>query len=116
MRYCAVPGCPAIVESGRCATHAKKADRARGTARQRGYTSAWDRASAAYLLKHPWCAMCGQPAEVTDHIKAPKLRQATTAEDQREASRLFWDPANWQALCQRCNKRKAIEREGGFGR
>lgn len=116
LRPCAEPGCGLLVRSGRCARHARQRDQARGTARERGYSSRWDKASATYLRSHPYCVVCGQPAEVTDHIKAPKLRQATTPEERRAASRLFWDQANWQALCQYHNKLKAIEREGGFGR
>lgn len=29
---------------------------------------------------------------------------------------LFWDPTNWQSLCDTCNSRKAVEEEGAFGR
>lgn len=38
LRPCAEPGCPTLVPSGRCATHARQADQHRGTAEARGYT------------------------------------------------------------------------------
>src|SRR5690606_17095566 len=62
---------------------------------QRGYTSRWDKARAAYLAKHPWCRMClandGERvrATVVDHIKP-----------HRQDMRLFWDKSNWQSLCE----------------
>ena len=116
LRPCGAAGCPRLVRSGYCQVHARQRDQARGTARERGYTSRWDVASATYVRAHPTCVVCGMPSEVTDHIVPPKLWQATTPEAKREASRLFWDRSNWQALCQCCNKAKGIRNEGGFGR
>lgn len=79
----------------------------------RGYGYKWQQARAAYLVKHPFCAYClrdagisyqqdavaiglacagkgiGQPyAQVVDHIEPHRGDQA-----------LFWNKANWQALC-----------------
>lgn len=67
--------------------------RYRGSARERGYTTQWEKARAAFLGEHPLCAMClGRgdvvPATVVDHIHPHKGDQA-----------LFWDKANWQSLC-----------------
>ena len=83
------------------------------TSTQRGYGYKWQKARAAYLVKHPFCAYClrdagigyqqdavtiglacatkglGQPyAQVVDHIEPHRGDQA-----------LFWNSANWQALC-----------------
>jgi 5-methylcytosine-specific restriction endonuclease McrA len=88
--------CGKIVPAGeRCACQqasdrARKArhDRRRPTARQRGYTSEWQKARAAFLLAHPHCVMCSKPASHVDHIVAHKGDNA-----------LFWDRTNWQALC-----------------
>ena len=88
-----------------------RADKTSSTARGYGYK--WQQARAAYLLSHPYCAYClrevgisyqqdavtiglacatkgiGQPyAQVVDHIEAHRGDQA-----------LFWNKANWQALC-----------------
>lgn len=68
-------------------------DRRRPSARKRGYDSKWEKARAAYLLKHPLCVMClvvGQrtPATVVDH-KIPHRGDPV----------LFWNSENWQQLC-----------------
>lgn len=44
LRPCSEPGgCPELVESGRCAQHARAAERFRGTATARGYDSHWSK-------------------------------------------------------------------------
>lgn len=74
-------------------------DRKRPNAAERGYDSAWQKARAGYLLKHPRCAMCGEPASHVDHRIAHRGDQ-----------RLFWEKNNWQPLCETChNKRKQIQ-------
>lgn len=117
---CVEPGCPILVERGRCPTHEGRHDRQRGTAHQRGYTYRWTQYSKAWLALFPLCGMrldgrmhaehsrCAQDshvtaAECTDHIVSPKHGGD------------FWDPHNHQSLCLPCNTRKAIKHEGGFG-
>ena len=44
----------------------------RGSARERGYTTAWDKFSKRHLSRHPLCEYCladgdTTPAQVTDH-------------------------------------------------
>jgi 5-methylcytosine-specific restriction protein A len=59
-RPCAWPGCPELVERGRCARHRRDAQRARADAGQRtGSTRRW-RELRVWLLKErgPWCAAC----------------------------------------------------------
>lgn len=66
----------------------------RPNARERGYTTAWDKASKSYLIANPLCVECDRqgrpltPAQVTDHIRPHKGNQER-----------FWDQDNWQALC-----------------
>lgn len=65
----------------------------RATARERGYTAAWDRARAGFLRLHPRCAECAREglivrATVVDHVIPHRGDQ-----------RLFRDSSNWQALC-----------------
>lgn len=67
----------------------------RGSARQRGYDSRWDKARRSYLVSHPLCVMCKSdgslvPATVVDHRVPHRGDQS-----------LFWDVNNWQALCRR---------------
>jgi 5-methylcytosine-specific restriction protein A len=84
----------------------------RPSAHKRGYTRKWAEYSKARLRRHPLCV--GYPlgyhgervveATVTDHIESAGV-----------APHRFWDEKNHQSLCDRCNKVKAIEEEGGFG-
>lgn len=111
--FCLYPGCPAKVTStAYCPEHARARDRARGTARERGYDARWDRAARAWLRKpeNAFCVYCeaeGRTAasECVDHFVPHKGDRA-----------LFWDRSNWRASCLRCNTQKAIRDEGGFGR
>ena len=50
-------------------------DNRRGSSRQRGYTTAWQKARAVYLAQHPLCVFCEREGLVTaavvvDHIEA----------------------------------------------
>jgi 5-methylcytosine-specific restriction protein A len=80
-------------------------DQHRGSARERGYDSRWEKARKAYLAKHPLCVCClanGIPhgAELVDHIEPHKGDMAR-----------FWDSGNWQGLCRWCheNIKRAVE-------
>jgi 5-methylcytosine-specific restriction enzyme A len=88
--------CGRIVPSGqRCAcsiTRKWNSDRRRPNARQRGYTTEWDKARAVFLAIHRHCALCGTLALVVDHITP-----------HRGDMGLFWDRTNWQALCAPCH-------------
>ncbi len=42
MRVCVEPGCGALCETTRCATHTRAKDKSRGTRQQRGYDRAYD--------------------------------------------------------------------------
>ncbi len=71
-------------------------DRKRPNARQRGYTSEWERAREAFLFVNDTCGRpeCGAPATVVDHIIPHRGDKAR-----------FWNRSNWQALCKRCHDR-----------
>lgn len=52
----------------------KAADEVRGTARERGYTAAWDRFALNHLKNNPLCVYCLAqdiitPADVVDHVR-----------------------------------------------
>jgi 5-methylcytosine-specific restriction endonuclease McrA len=60
---------------------------------ERGYTWAWQKARKQFLGEHPLCVMCRKEGRVTaalvvDHVIPHRGDQE-----------LFWDRANWQALC-----------------
>lgn len=81
-------------------------ERQRPTARQRGYDGKWEKARAAFLAKpeNKLCVYCGDVATLVDHKIAHKGDM-----------KLFWRQSNWVASCRRCNSRKNIRHEGGFG-
>jgi 5-methylcytosine-specific restriction endonuclease McrA len=105
--------CGKIVPHGlRCACQimqdrARKArhDARRPSARERGYTSEWEKARREYLTAHPHCRMCAEfgrvtPATVVDHIQP-----------HQGDKRLFWLRANWQPLCTPCHSREKQRQE-----
>ena len=110
-RVCTWPGCASLVPKGRCAKHAAQADRERGTSRERGYTSAWQKARDAYLRLYPICA---------EHMRQGGRPVAASVVDHKKPHRgdmvLFWDSTNWQRLCKPCHDRKTASADGGFGR
>lgn len=108
LRPCSFPGCPELVESGRCEAHQATTGWVRDRGRQRLYDRRWQRFRAAFLAEHPFCAACERvgittPAEHVDHVIPHKGDSAA-----------FWR-GPFQALCARCHSRKTLEemREGG---
>lgn len=106
IRYC---GC--IVASGQRCAHMLDRDRERKarfdaerpSARERGYTSKWEKERAAYLAAHPSCSRCPAPATVVHHKIAHKGDK-----------RLFWSRSNWEAVCAPCHNGaiQSAERRG----
>lgn len=90
--------CPKAIERDR----ERKAafDAVRPSARARGYTTAWDKARAAFLAKHPKCAKCGAPATVVDHVTP-----------HRGDMKVFWDRTRWQPLCTHCHSSRKQSEE-----
>lgn len=83
-------------------------DARRGSARERGYTSAWDKASAGHLKRHPLCLYCDlagdvEPSTLTDHLYPHQGRQD-----------VFWNRTYWVASCKPCHDafKQRIERQG----
>ncbi|MGY3527708.1 HNH endonuclease [Bradyrhizobium sp. USDA 4452] len=68
-------------------------DARRGSARDRGYDAAFDRASALFKQQHPLCLGCEaidrvSATDVTDHV-VPHKGDRT----------VFWDRDRWQPAC-----------------
>lgn len=108
---CAGPCCGTTVPKGTkycgpCKTKAHARDRAqRGSARERGYDTRWEKRRLLYLRKHPLCVVCEAkglvvPATEVDHI-VPHRGDAA----------LFDDEGNWQALCKSCHSRKTATKD-----
>lgn len=76
---------------------------------KRGYGYAWQKARAGYLVSHPLCVYCEREGRVT----------AATVVDHRIPHRgdqaLFWDKANWQALCATHHSRDKQREEARMG-
>jgi 5-methylcytosine-specific restriction protein A len=93
----------------RDAAEVKRAlDRQRPSAARRGYGPRWRRARAAFLARHPLCIQCQakeciEPSTTVDHVVPHRGDQ-----------KLFWDEANWAALCKLCHDAKTA-REGRWG-
>ena len=70
----------------------------RQTSRQRGYTTKWEKARAAFLKAHPRCLhvidgeTCGEPATVVHHVIP-----------HRGDPKLFWRKSNWLPVCKACH-------------
>jgi 5-methylcytosine-specific restriction enzyme A len=86
----------------------RELDRQRPSAARRGYDARWRRARRSYLVLHPLCMRClvqGRVAAATvvDHVVPHRGNAA-----------LFWDEANWTALCKPCHDAKTA-RDGRWG-
>ncbi len=100
-RPCWRSDCPNL----NCTEHKRPARQQGGTrasAARRGYDRKWRRVRAAYLKRHPWCVVCGEPATNVDHIVA----RVDGGSDK-------WD--NLQSLCHSDHSRKTAISDGGFG-
>jgi 5-methylcytosine-specific restriction protein A len=128
LKPCTFPGgCPELTPGGPCVRHRREREQRRGSAASRGYDSRWARYSQAWIRKHP---RCGERADGQLHAEHSKCVQASIitalgmprvvmVTDHIRASKqggAFWDSANHQTLCRRCNTVKAIELEGGLRR
>lgn len=88
---CSHPNCPEQIQGRtRCPEHAREADAYRPNATQRGYDARWRKASRAYLLANPHCAVdgCYAAATDTDHI-----------DGLGPLGPRGYDKANWMPLC-----------------
>ena len=116
---CTYMGCTALISgsASRCEQHPHQrdahrleAERRRGSATERGYTSAWSKARDGYIRQHPLCVHCEregfvQAATVVDHKVPHKGDKA-----------IFWDSENWQSQCKMHHDRKTATEDGGWGR
>lgn len=124
LTVCTVPGCPTLTRGGRCPTHAAEAERARGTARQRGYGTAHEtQFRPAVLTRDPVCTCsgcpsckpaadrpCGTPSAHADHH--PRSRRELTAAGHNPN-----DPRHGRGLCGPCHSRHtATAQPGGWNR
>lgn len=110
MRVCSVPGCSTIYDStaSRCDTHTRAADKQRGTATQRGYTSAGHQTfRTAVLTRDRICVICNTAeATIADHW--PRSRR-----DLIEAGLNPNDPQHGRGLCKPDHDRETARHQPG---
>lgn len=123
LHVCSRPGCPNLTPSaGRCTSCARVADVERGTASQRGYTSAGHRRlfRAEVLRRDPVCTQdqypdgdgkpCLEWSTVADHYPRSRAELVAAGEDPN-------DPAHGRGLCKRHHDRStALHQPGGWNR
>jgi 5-methylcytosine-specific restriction enzyme A len=115
-RPCAEPGCPELVHAARCPEHEARHlrhtrqayDAQRGTARERGYTHAWDKYRKRFLARNPFCRHCRHEGKSTLADEVDHIIPVEGASDP-----LFWDRTNHQGLCRSHHAKKTAEERGG---
>lgn len=107
-RVCPKPGCPTLTDTGRCDTHQRQADQARGTAKQRGYNTPGHRHfREAVLARDPICKQChAARSTVADHY--PLSRR-----DLEMAGLNPNDPTQGRGLCKPCHDRHTAHAQPG---
>ncbi len=113
-RVCPTPGCPTLTDGGRCPQHQRDADLDRGTATQRGYTSAGHtkRFRPAVLERDPICVLClaegttPRLATVADHW--PLSRRELIAQGLDPD-----DPKHGRGLCAQHHSRETARLQPG---
>jgi 5-methylcytosine-specific restriction enzyme A len=112
MQWCAERGCSVLVQSGRCPAHVHVLDKERGSFRERGYNSRWDRRSRAFRRLYPLCGMRPNHqrpvmSQCYDEGRTTPAMQVDHVIPHRNDPGLMWDElGNWQSLCRACHTRK----------
>jgi 5-methylcytosine-specific restriction protein A len=113
LQTCTNPGCPALVESGRCDEHRREAEQQRGNFRERGYGRGRDkRFRPGELRRDVVCVLCPvndrHLATVADHWPLSRRELVERGLDPD-------DPAHGRGLCKRCHDREtAVNQPGGW--
>lgn len=105
---CAYPGCPELVQSGRCENHSKEykkqkwkeADKNRPPSSQRGYDSRWRKVRRMKLARQPLCEECQKHARV----KQAEEVHHTVPLAQGGSNRF----ENLESLCRTCHNQKEV--------
>lgn len=109
-KVCSTPGCPELVPAGqgRCDECARKAERKRGSARDRGYDRAHEtRFRPGVLARHPICQLCGKAWSVhADHHPLDRRTLVLRGMDPN-------DPAHGRGLCHSCHSIETAKHQPG---
>lgn len=119
LRYCLETGCETQVTGGRCVEHDRSRDQARGSARERGYTSRWERFRLWFIrelirLRVPRAGLCGARLPGARETQSSLCAQQGLVvagahvdhiEPHHGDERLLFDPLNLELLCASCHSR-----------
>ena len=108
LKVCPTSGCGALTNGGRCPSCAAAADRVRGTAAERGYTSAGHRRFRRVVLRRdPICVLCQlEPATVADHYPLSRRQLLAAGLNPNDSSR-------GRGLCKRCHDQETARLQPG---
>jgi 5-methylcytosine-specific restriction enzyme A len=111
VRVCSVPGCATLypsTEGSRCSSHRREADKARGTATQRGYnTRGHHTFRRAVLTRDPVCVLCKTAfSTVADHYP-------TSRRDLVDQGLNPNDPLHGRGLCKSCHDSETAKHQPG---
>lgn len=108
-KVCSTPGCPILADPGasKCRDCETTADRARGTAAERGYDARWRATRDAFLAVDPFCSEpgCARLATDVDHIYG----DGPLSPEGHAHDRL-------QGFCHSHHSAKTARENGSFGR
>jgi 5-methylcytosine-specific restriction endonuclease McrA len=108
---CPYPHCRRLTTGGACRLHRRARDRARGTARARGYDADWQALSRDWLRRFPWCGQRADGRLYAEHSRCVRRGRRTLAAvtdhivSLRDGGARL-DRGNLQSLCVSCNTRK----------
>lgn len=117
MKVCSTTSCPTLVAKGRCPKCIADSEARRGTASQRGYTSAGhQRFRTAVLRRNPLCVCedvghghgrpCTAPSTVADHH--PLSRRELIEQKLNPNS-----PSAGRGICKRCHDKATAQHQPG---
>lgn len=114
MRPCAHPGCPALVERGRCPVHRRTVRQHERRYEQGSYGRPWSRIRNAYLdAAYPWfCAVQGSACTAKGRMMERHEIEVDHRIPHRGDTRLRDDPSNLQVLCKGCHSQKTAAETG----
>ena len=98
---CACPGCHNLTSEKYCEEHKKQFEN-RGTTSQWAWmykTKWWVHNRKDFLMKHPFCEICGKPSTTIHHD--PEHNGNMT---------MFKDKSTWKAICGSCHSKIHMSR------
>lgn len=113
LRICSSPGCPNLVQSGKCEKHRKQAARQYDATRKGTYhdwysSARWRKLRERCLSENPLCVECEKEGHVTAGTIADHIIPHKGDYD------LFWDFNNLQTLCTMHHNKKTATSDGGY--